>query len=104
MGALANAAILIRDTTFQDWCMAAAAYQARLVILEPDTTPDHTVRYDLATSVANDPINYRVRFTTYLATDPAICTKGSTPAAVTEQTVLDKVAEIWTTVSKMGQT
>ena len=77
MGALANAAILIKDTTFQDWCMAAAAYQARLVVLEDAATPDHQLRLDLATSVVNSPELYRTRFTTYIATDPTVAQKGT---------------------------
>lgn len=90
MGALANAATLIKDTTFQDWCMAAAAYQARLVVLESNNVPDHQLRFDLALSVVSFPENYRTRFTVYLATDPEVAVKGATAAAVTEATVLER--------------
>lgn len=104
MGALDNASKLIKDATFLDQCMAAAAYQARLVVLEADTVPDHPVRLALATSVVSDPTNYRTRFAVYIATDPAVASKGATAALVTEQTILDKTAEIWTMVSKLNTT
>lgn len=104
MGVLDNAAKLIKDVTFQDWCMAAAAYQARLVILEDASTPDHLDRLNLATSVVNNPDTFRSRFTVYVATDPSVSGKGATAALVTEATVLDKVATIWTTVSQVGLT
>ena len=99
MGALANAASLIKDTTFQDWCMAGAAYEARQVLLEDPATPNHQARKDLATSVITDPMSFRVRFTVYLATDPAIAVKGATAAAVTEPTVLATIKDIWTGVA-----
>jgi hypothetical protein len=102
MGAVANAAILIEDPEFQGWCMAAAAYQARQVILEDPATPGHAERLSLATSVVNAPETYQRRFTVYVATDPQVATKGSTAAAVGEQTVLDKVEAIWTTVATIG--
>lgn len=104
MGALANAAILIRNATFQDWCMASAAYQARQVIIEPETEPNHDARMSLATSVVANPINFRTRFTIYLATDPEVASKGSTPEAIGEAMVLDKVKNIWTMVSLLGIT
>jgi hypothetical protein len=104
MGALANAAVLVKDPTFMDQCMAAAAYQARQVILEPDTTQDHASRLALATSVVADPLTFRTRFSVYIGTDPEVAAKGNTAALVGEQTILDKVAAIWTTVSKLGYT
>lgn len=104
MGALANAAILIKDATFQDWCMAAAAYQARQVVLEDPTTTDHQARLDLATTVIASPETFRTRFAVYIATDPTVAVKGSTSAQVGEQTVLDKASEIWTRVAKLGYT
>jgi hypothetical protein len=102
MGAVANAATLIKDPIFLDWCMAAAAYQARQVLLEDPLIEDHQLRKDLAVNVANDPLNFRTRFTVYIATDPTVAVKGNTAALVGEQTVLDKIAAIWTTVAKMG--
>jgi hypothetical protein len=104
MGALANAAILFKDETFRDWCMAAAGYQARQVILENPATENHQLRLDLAITVANDPLAFRIRFTSYLSMDPEVALKGSTAALVGEQTVLEKVASIWDTVSRLGVT
>lgn len=102
MGALANAAILVKDATFMDQCMAAAAYQARQVILEPDTTKDHASRLALATSVVADPLTFRTRFSVYIGTDPEVAVKGNTAALVGEQMILDKAAAIWTTVAKLS--
>jgi len=104
MGVLDNAAKLIKDATFLDQCMAAAAYQARLVVLEDPTTPDHQIRMDLAQNVILSPENYRTRFAIYLATDPAVSSKGATAALVTEATIIDKTAAIWTTVAQIGST
>lgn len=104
MGALDNASKLIKDVTFLDQCMAAAAFQARQVVLEPTSTPDHDARLAFATSVISDPLNFRTRFAVYIATDPAVAAKGATAALVTEQTIIDKAAEIWTTVSKLSLT
>jgi hypothetical protein len=104
MGALANAAVLIKDATFLDQCMAAAAYQARQVILENNATPDHDARLALATSVSADPLTFRTRFAVYLGTDPEVAAKGTTAAAVGEQMILDKTAAIWTTVAKLSST
>lgn len=104
MGALANAAVLVKDPTFLDQCMAAAAYQARQVILEADTTPDHATRLALATTVSSDPLTFRTRFAVYLGTDPEVAAKGNTAAAVGEQMILDKTAAIWTTVAKLSLT
>lgn len=104
MGALANAAVLIKDATFLDQCMAAAAYQARQVVLEDPATPDHQARLDLALTVIASPETFRTRFTIYLATDPTVSVKGATAALVGEQTILDKTAAIWTTVAKIGGT
>ena len=104
MGALANAAILVKDNTFLDWCMASAAYRARQVILEDPSVPEHAARLALATSVVNDPAAYRTRFTVYLATDPEVAAKGSTSAAVGEQMVLDKIDAIWTKIALLGST
>lgn len=104
MGTLANAALLVKDPTFMDWCMASASYCARQVLLESSAIPNHESRLALATSVMNDPLAYRTRFTVYLATDPEVAVKGSTAALVGEQMVLDKVNVIWTTISLIGST
>lgn len=104
MGALANAAVLIKDTTFLDQCMAGAAYQARQVVLEDPATPDHQVRLDLALTVITSPESFRTRFAIYLATDPTVSGKGNTAALVTEATIIEKTAAIWTTVAKIGGT
>lgn len=101
MGALANAAALIQDATFAQWMTAAAAYQARLVIGEPESTPDHAIRLVLAKEVAVSPHSAAARLVTIVGTDPAIAAQGDNPAAIPEADILAAVAAVWTTLAHL---
>ena len=101
MGALANATVLRHDQTFNEWVETAIAYQARQVITEAANTPDHAIRMRLAQDTAVQPSMILTLMVTALATDPAVAVKGDTAELVTEQTVIDKVAAVWTTVAKL---
>lgn len=101
MGALANAAALRKDATFNDWIETACAYVARLVLLEADTVSDHQTRARLAREVAVRPTMIAPIVLTAVATDPDVATKGATAALVGEQLVIDKVTAVWTTVAKL---
>lgn len=101
MGALANAAALTTDPTFISWCTAAAAYQARQVILEADTVTDHSVRLHLAQNVITFPGLIGNAMTLVIGTDPAVASAGATAALVGEATVLSKAAEVWTAMAKI---
>lgn len=101
MGALANAVALSEDATFRKWCVAAGAYQARLVILEPSTTPKHAVRHRLAVDVLVSPQILGDRLVAVVGTDPDVASKGGTTEAVGEALVLQKVGEAWTTLAEL---
>lgn len=102
MGALANAVVLLRDPDFRDWCLAAGAYQARVVITELGTVPDHDIRLRLAVDVLSCPEVVVDKLVTAIATDPDVAGKGSTTAAVGEALALSKTAAVWTTLAKIG--
>lgn len=101
MGQLANAALLMTSPEFANWCAAAGAYQARLVILEPVGTADHVVRLKLANDVIRLPGVIAGLLVQIIATDPAVNILGGTAALVGEALVLSKTADVWTTLSKM---
>lgn len=101
MGALANAALLLQDNTFRAWMTAAGAYQARQVVLEPDTTADHAIRLRLANDAIVSPTIVTDRLVTIIGTDPTIAAMGSSTTTLDENTVLNKVAGTWTTIAKM---
>jgi hypothetical protein len=101
MGALANATALRHDETFREWVETAIAYQARQVITEAANTPDHAIRLKLAQDTAVTPNIVLPLMLTAVATDPQVAVKGATADLVTEQTVIDKVASVWTTVAQL---
>lgn len=101
MGALANAAKLLKDSDFRDWMTAAGAYQARQVILEDPATADHSIRLLLANDAIVTPEITTDRLVTIIGTDPTIAADGSTVATLNEGKVLTAVANSWTTIAKM---
>lgn len=103
MGALENATALRKDETFRDWIETGIAYQSRLVISEPSSTPDHAVRLELAVQAAVSPKMILDLMVTAVATNPAVASKGITvgPDGVTEQDILDNIAAVWTVVAQL---
>jgi hypothetical protein len=101
MGALANAVALRADPVWREWLITAAAYQARLVLLESADTPQHPIRERLARDVATTPQMIADMLVTIVSTDPEVATKGGTPALVGEAMVLDKLEEVWTAVARL---
>ena len=101
MGALANAAALRRDEEFRSWVETAIAYQARVVIGEAASVASHNVRLAMARDAAVSATQFLDVFVTGVATDPAAAAKGGTAALVTEQTVLDLVAGLWTPIAQL---
>ena len=101
MGALENAASLGRSNNWQDWVVAAAAYTARTVLLEPESTPDHEIRLKLAKIVISNPDFLKNRLTWILATTPSLAQRGNIPSEVGEANVIAEVAAIWTFLAQM---
>lgn len=101
MGALSNAVTLRADPVWREWIITASAYQARVVLTEAESVPDHAVRARLARDVAFTPASVVDLMVTLVSTDPEVAAKGSTPDAITENTVLAKVAAVWTAVAKL---
>lgn len=99
---LANAATLMRDETFRDWIMAAAVYQARQVIVEPDTTANHAIRERLAQDVIVSPAILVERLVNVIATDPDVAAKGNTVDLIGQTIILQKVAAIWTHLARLA--
>lgn len=96
-----NAVALRKDPEWKEWVLVAAAYQARVVILEPADTPNHEIRMKMAREVAFTPESIFGVLLTVVSTDPAVCSKGSTAAQVTQQTLLGKVEEVWTPLANL---
>ena len=101
MGVLNNAALLGNDPVWRSWVVAAAAYTARQVLGESESTPDHAARVALATRVLKNPTYVEERLSWILATDPALASAGSTATAVGESAVIAGVAAVWTQLSKV---
>jgi len=99
---LANATVLMRDADFRLWCLAASAYQARIVLTEPINTPDHDVRMRLAKDVINNPEVIVDKVVNIIATDPQIATLGQNVTAIGQAAMLSKIAEIWTPLAEVS--
>ena len=99
---LPNAVALMRSADFRDWLTAAAAYQARVVVLEDVSTADHDIRLKLATDVLMTPSIVVDRLINAVATDPEVAVKGTTPELVTQAVILQKVAAVWTVLAKLS--
>lgn len=95
MGSLANAAALARDAAFKDMAFAALVYQARVVLTEVESTPNHTFRKAFAQSVLRQPEGYQSTTTWVMACDPAIASLGATAASVPEAALLSAVLKAW---------
>ena len=98
---LPNAVALMQNDEFRSWVMAASVYQARQVIIEPASTTDHTPRVSLANSVVMNPTQYLERFVNVIACDPGIASLGTTVQQITQPTLLQKMSDIWTPLSKV---
>lgn len=99
---IVNAITLIKSSDFRDWCRVLSAFQARKVIVESDTTPDHAVRLKLAERVILDPDFILNRVVNILATDPAVCGLGTRIGQdITQDLLVAKAAEIWTPLAKL---
>lgn len=101
MGALANAVSLMNSVEWRDWLKAAAAYQAREVVLEPEGTARHALRLKLAEKVITSPEYVVGHLVTIISTDPDVAAKGGTPTAVTENVVIAKVAASWSRMAEL---
>lgn len=97
---LPNAVALMEDDTFRKWCIAAAVYQARLVVQEAATVADHGVRLKMAMDVIVNPQLLADRLVHVIAADPAVSGKGDTVQEITQDTMIAKVAEVWTILAK----
>lgn len=99
---LPNAVALMKDQEWKDWLLAAAAYQARVVLQEPENTPDHPVRLRLAQDVLTSPQIVLERLVTVVSTDPEVAGKGKTATLVGQPLILQKVAGVWTALAKLA--
>lgn len=95
MGAIANAAILARDTDFRDRVLAAVCFYARQVMAEPQSTDNYIFRTTYARSVLGNPLAYIDSFAWTIAADPTIAILGSTANAVGEDVLMGRVAVAW---------
>lgn len=116
MGALANAAVLAKDSVFRDRALAALIYQARRVMTEPESTPNHTFRLSFARSVVRSPEMYLPTAGWVMACDPTIATLAQVAtvvnaatgvgtnagAAVVEQVLLDSMLAAWDYLATMS--
>lgn len=101
MGQLANAAALMQDPEWREWLIAAAAYQARVVVTEDPSTTDHAVRYRLAQDAIVSPSMLADRLVSVISTDPDVVSLGGTPAQVGETLPIQKTANVWTALAKL---
>ena len=98
---LANAVVLLGDPTFEKYAKAASVYQARLVVSEASTTPDHAARLRLADAVVTDPDWMTQRAVSILATDPNVNSKGSDVTLIDQSIILTSMASAWTSMAKL---
>ena len=98
---LKNAVVLLDLPSMVLYAKAAASYQARVVITEPDTTADHAVRTRLADAVIANPDYLVQRAVSVLATDPSVNGVGSDPAAMDQTVILGSMAKAWTPLAKL---
>lgn len=101
MGALANAALLMNDPNMEALAKAAVIFQASNVIVEPDTVANHAQRRQLAIQVLNDPNFILGNVVNLLSATSAIATQSGLPGQLTEKSITDRVAEIWTTLATL---
>lgn len=98
---IVNAVALRKNAEWHEWLAAVAAYTARLVINEDETTDDHEIRYTLAKRVAFNPESIVELLVTTISTDPEVCSIGDTPQLIGQELVLLKVDEVWTQISRL---
>ena len=99
---LANAVVLLGDPTFEKYAKAASVYQARLVVSEASTTPDHAARLRLADAVVTDPDWMTQRAVSILATDPNVNSKGSDVTLIDQSIILTSMASAWTSACQQS--
>jgi hypothetical protein len=99
---LANATVLMGDSTFRDWMRAAMVYQSRVVIIEDSGTPNHVNRLWLANICVVNPNQYVTLFINAIACDPAVCGLGTQVGSeITQEIVLSKIAEVWNPIANL---
>ena len=98
---LQNAVTLMGSEDFKSWITAASVYQARLVIMESSTTPDHEARLALAINVISTPNLIVGKLSSIVAADPQVASLGDTPQLIGQTVILQKVSDIWTTLAKL---
>lgn len=100
MGAVANAAALMRNEDWRHYVTAAVVYQAVQVYTELVSVSDHAVRLRLALDVIAVPDLITTRMVSIVSTDPSIASLGSTLTDNHETALLTKVAQVWTDFAK----
>lgn len=98
---VANAVVLLDSDVFYKWCKAASAYEARLVVTEDPTSPDHTARVALAQAVVNNPDRFAGTFVSVISADPAICGVGSDITVIGQGPLLTSISQSWTPLAKL---
>lgn len=99
---LANATVLMGDSTFRDWMRASMVYQSRVVILEDPLTTNHVNRLWLANICVVNPDQYLTIFVNAIACDPAVCGLGTQVGSeITQTLMLSKAAEVWNPVANL---
>jgi len=101
MGALENATELMKDSTLLELVKAGTVYQSRQVVIEAVGTAEHAARLALANVCIIAPDRHAVQFLNVIACDPTVAALGPTSASVPENTILTKLAEVWTPIAKM---
>ena len=101
MSAVDNAVALMRDETLLMKIKAVQVYTARSVVIEPLNTPNHTERMVFAKTAIYNPEQYAAQLQNIIACDPDICSTYTTGAAIPDNVLMQKMADLWTPVSLM---
>lgn len=97
MGALANAANLLKDSTFTDWCSAGAVYVATAKYTDGSLADDHPEK-QLARAVLFSPRLLDNQLQSLLATHPPIANAYPTPgdlSGIAEADVINRITAVW---------
>lgn len=97
MGALANAANLLKDSTFTDWCAAGAVYVAAAKY-QDGALADDDPQKQLARAVLFSPRLLDNQLQSLLATTPSIANAYPVPgdlSGIAEADVINKITALW---------
>lgn len=89
-----NAVVLMRDSTFRDWVMAASCYQATQVLATPGNAD--TAAGKMANEVLLNPTGPVLnRLVSILSTRNEISSRGADVNAVGQTVLLAQLAVVW---------